>query len=246
MAPAGPVDVLPGAAVACYPDGMNTLLVSAVLIACSFPPLAAAPPAGYLRAGKVAVPYEPREGDLVFFDDRSPLWMPLFAWAGTGPPLHMGIVVKRPGGKTAILEAGPDDTVWVSLVDAGRRLRQFDRDYRGQVLVRPCRKPLTREQSAALTRYALEQDGKRYAVLRLLAQVTPFRARGPLRVVAARTYLDRDAWTCAELAVAAGTLVGLFGPKVPANATYPRDLVDDRRHDLSGTWGPAAVWTPRR
>ncbi len=41
-----------------------------------------------------SVPYVPREGDLVFYDDHNPTWTGLFALAGTGPPLHMGIVVK--------------------------------------------------------------------------------------------------------------------------------------------------------
>src|SRR5215211_3999916 len=83
-------------------------------------------PAGYLqieqktREGKPqnkVVAYTPREGDLVFFDDRSLIWTVLFAWAGTGPPLHMGIVVKKADGSLAVLEAGPDDTVWVTLQD---------------------------------------------------------------------------------------------------------------------------------
>src|SRR5262245_22441597 len=68
------------------------------------------------------VRYRPREGDLVFFDDRNPAWMVLFAWAGTGPPLHMGIVVKKSDGTLAVLEAGPDDTVWVTLQELETRL----------------------------------------------------------------------------------------------------------------------------
>src|SRR5690349_17851787 len=81
-------------------------------------------PAGYLKIeqktpeGKPqskVVAYAPREGDLVFFDDRNLVWTILFAWAGTGPPLHMGIVVKKADGALAVLEAGPDDTVWVTL-----------------------------------------------------------------------------------------------------------------------------------
>src|SRR5690242_14501168 len=73
--------------------------------------------------------YVPREGDLIFFDDHNPVWTALFVWAGTGPPLHMGIVVKKADGKFAVLEAGPDDTVWVTLQDLGPRLRQFQKDY---------------------------------------------------------------------------------------------------------------------
>src|SRR5579864_109467 len=63
------------------------------------------------------MPYEPREGDLIFYDDHSKVWTALFALAGTGPPLHMGIVVRKKDGTLAALEAGPDDTVWVDLRD---------------------------------------------------------------------------------------------------------------------------------
>src|SRR4051794_16699562 len=95
-------------------------------------------PAGYLvpGAGHPAVAYEPREGDLVFYDDHSAVWTALFALADTGPPLHMGIVVKKPGGGLAVLEAGPDDTVWVDLLDVVPRLHQFQRKYRGTITVR--------------------------------------------------------------------------------------------------------------
>src|SRR5947209_274450 len=101
-------------------------------------------PAGYLfpqPAGQArqlrqqAIPYVPGEGDLIFFDDHNPVWIALFALAGTGPPTHMGIVVRKPDGSPAVLEAGPDDTLWVKLQDAAPRLHQFDRDYRGTVTI---------------------------------------------------------------------------------------------------------------
>jgi hypothetical protein len=43
-------------------------------------------------------PYEPREGDLIFYDDHDAVWSALFAYAGTGSPLHMGIVVSKADG----------------------------------------------------------------------------------------------------------------------------------------------------
>jgi hypothetical protein len=189
------------------------------------------------------VPYVPREGDLIFFDDHSTLWTALFSLAGSGPPLHMGIVVKKTEGSMAVLEAGPDDSVWVTLQDVGPRLHQFHRDYHGTITIRRCKATLTRKQSAALTRFAQAQNGKRYAIVRLLAQATPFRARGLLEPYLAQTYLDRDAWICSELAVAAGTVAGLFDPRVVrANVTYPQDLVDNRRHDLGAAWHDPAEW----
>lgn len=191
-------------------------------------------------------PYIPCEGDLIFFDDHHPVWTVLFRWAGTGSPLHMGIVVKRNDGRWAVLEAGPDDTVWVTLQDLGPRLRQFDADFHGDISIRRCKKQLTHEQSQALTRFAALQDGKPYALLRLLLQATPFRIRGPGREqLLGATYLDRWGWICSELAVAAGTVAELFPSSVKANVTYPRDLVDNETHDLSAGWFEAQRWRTR-
>jgi len=214
-------------------------------------------PAGYLKLEKKTpkgdpvvevVRYGPREGDLVFYDDKNLGWMVLFAYAGTGPPLHMGIVVKKTDGKLAILEAGPDDTTRVALLDLDKRLLQFQEDFKGTIHIRRCKKELTEEQSKALTQFAHAQDGKRYAVGRLLLQGTSFRSRGPVReLVLGNTYLDRDSWICSELAVAAGTVVKLFDPKVVyANVTYPRDLVNNERYDLSTTWHDAALWAAKK
>jgi hypothetical protein len=198
-----------------------------------------------LREPARVVPYMPREGDMIFYDDRSKVWTPLFKLAGTGPPLHMGSVVRKNDGKLAVLEAGPDDTVWVKLLDLGPRLEQFHRDFpKGVILIRRCKTPLTRSQSAALTKFAHAQDGKRYAVLRLLAQGTNLRARGSLL---AKTDLHRDAWICSELSVACGAVAGLLdGRLIHANATYPRDLVDNAQHDLGSAWEEAAEWRPVR
>jgi hypothetical protein len=188
--------------------------------------------------------YTPREGDLIFFDDHSPAWSPLFAYAGTGPPLHMGIVVRRPDGTPAILEAGPDDGLWVELQDAGPRLHQFQRDFpAGTITVRRCKHLLSAERSEALTRFAAAQKGKRYAVGRLLLQGTPMRPRGALAPFLAGTTLDRDAWICSELAVASATVAGLVTPKlVPANVSYPRDLHDNQRYAIGDIWESPAVW----
>ena len=204
---------------------------------------------GYLAtaktAGKPAIvqPYIPHEGDLIFYDDHNLIWTALFLWAGTGPPLHVGIVVKKDDGRYAVLEAGPDDTIWVNILDIGPRLRGFDEHYHGTITIRRCKKTLTAEKSAALTKFAAAQDGKRYAILRLLIQGTRFRNRGPIReLFLAGTVLDRSSWICSELVVAAGTVAGLFPSSVKANVTYPLDLVNNRRHDLSGIWHDAEVW----
>jgi hypothetical protein len=205
-------------------------------------------PAGYLLVKQQSEPciaYEPREGDLIFYDDHSKIWTALFALAGTGPPLHMGLVVRKTNGTLAVLEAGPDDTVWVELRDVIPRLHQFHADFNGTITIRRSRAPLNRFQSHALTRFANAQNGKRYAVLWLLAQGTPLRSRGTLEPWLGRTSTDRDSWICSELAVAAATVVGLIDPKiVHSNVAYPRDLVDNQRYDLSGSWHDPAEWRP--
>lgn len=186
--------------------------------------------------------YQPREGDLVFFDDHSWKWGVLYKLAGSDAPYHTGMVVKRPSGAWAILEAGPDDTRWCRVLDLSPRLHQFQ----GEILIRQVRTPLGPEQSAGLTKFAMEQDGKRYAVCRLLLQGTPFRCRMPLRrSLFGATHLDRSSWLCAELVVAAGTTVGLFQPTVhKANSIYPRDIIRDDHYDLSAVFHSAVQWQP--
>src|SRR5207302_6911329 len=118
---------------------------------------------GYLAPAKAgpektsARPYAPREGDLIFYDDHNLFWTALFLWAGTGPPLHVGIVVKKEDGELAVLEAGPDDTIWVRILDVESRLPKFQQDFHGTVTIRRCKKDLTLEKSAALTKFAKAQ-----------------------------------------------------------------------------------------
>src|SRR5262249_56526119 len=95
----------------------------------------------------------------------------LMDWiAGTVPPDHMGMVVAMPDGRAAILEAGADCVPKVFLIDAVSRLQGYD----GLIWIRRLRCPLTPEQSAALTDFALRQEGKRYALFRFARQIPPF------------------------------------------------------------------------
>jgi len=189
-------------------------------------------------------PYVPHEADLIFYDDHSLVWTVLFAWAGSGPPLHMGIIVRRRDGSLGVLEAGPNDTVKVDIIEVRKRFKEFE----GTISIRRCKTMLTKEKSAALTKFAQAQDGKPYAVLRLLLQGTSFRSRGPIReLFLAHTYLDRWSWICSELAVAAGAVAGLIDPRaVPSNVVYPLDVVDDHRYDLSRHFHAAEVWRAER
>ncbi|MSR31393.1 MAG: hypothetical protein EXR99_07805 [Gemmataceae bacterium] len=188
-----------------------------------------------------AVPYVPCVGDVLLFDDMSRFWTFLYKIAGTAPPFHAGIVFKKPDGSLAVLESGPDDTLHVFLLDIHPRLHDFE----GSILIRQTKKVLSQEESKKLTDFAVAQDGKRYAMWRLLLQGTPVRHRGGIKEkILATTYADRSRWLCAEIVVSAGTLVGLFDPaKVKGTTTYPLDMVDDVRIDLSATFEPPYYWS---
>jgi hypothetical protein len=169
----------------------------------------------------------------------------------SGPPHHSGIVIARSDGRLAMLEAGPFNGIRVETVDLDYCLQEHER--RGEkVWIRRRRTPLTAEQSACLTKWAEAQDGKRFAVFRLLGQITIFRSRGPLR-----TYFmggphgERSAYFCSELVMETCVHVGLLGPATTRpSATYPRDLFFDKsvniflneHFTLADGWFPPARW----
>jgi hypothetical protein len=186
--------------------------------------------------------YVPRAGDLVFYSDRSVPWRLLYALAHTGPPFHVGIVVDLPGGRPGVLEAGAFDSMEVLLMDLPPRLRAHN----GTVWVRRLRNPLSPEQSARLTSFALAQTAKRYALVRLAREITPLRAHGPLGgYLFGSPRVDRDTWFCSELTVAAACVAGLLDPQaMRPNTVYPRDLFLDRPHDLRARWHEPALWGP--
>jgi hypothetical protein len=204
---------------------------------------------GELRDPQAA--YTPQPGDIYMSTDKL-----FWAEAGhrlalSGPPHHSGIVVARSDGRLAMLEAGPFNGIRVQIVDLDYCLEEHER--RGEkVWVRQRRTPLTAEQSACLTKWAEAQDGKRFAVFRLLGQITIFRSRGPLR-----TYFmggphgERSAYFCSELVMETCVHVGLLDPATTRpSATYPRDLFFDKsvnkflneHFTLADGWYPPARW----
>ena len=196
------------------------------------------------KVEKTSRAYTPREGDILLFDDMSPFWAKLYSIAGTGPPFHAGIVFKKTDGSFAVLESGPDDTLHVYLLDLEPRLNNF----KGSIGVRQAKRALTKEESEILTNFAYAQEGKRYAMWRLLLQGTYFRHRGGIKEKhLAATYDDRTRWLCAEIVVSAGALVNLLDrDKVKATVTYPLDMVDDVRIDLSATYEPTVYWSSQK
>jgi hypothetical protein len=185
--------------------------------------------------------YTPREGDILLYSDDSVLWRCLFALARTGPPYHAGIVTRLPDGRPALLEAGPYDCMSVYLMDVLPRLHSHN----GTVWVRRLRTPLCPDQSARLTSFALAQTNKRFALGRVALQLTPFKARGPVRShLFGNPRLDQRRWFCSQLVVAAAGAAGLLDLKaIPPNSVYPRDLFVDSPYDLRPLWEPPARWT---
>jgi hypothetical protein len=198
-----------------------------------------------------AVPYEPQPGDILVVTGRE-LWAKVGHWAaGTGAPQHSGIVFSRPDGRPALLEGGPNNSLHCHALEVISQLQGYAEHER--VWIRRRCVPLTPEQSAALTNFALSAEGKRFALWRMLAQVTPFRSRGDWRT----EYLggphgcDRCSYFCSELVTESCVAAGLLDPCTtrPA-AMYPRDLFFGRstnayidKHLDMSAWDPPARWT---
>jgi hypothetical protein len=176
--------------------------------------------------------YVPQPGDIMMYTDKNLFWEITHDLALAFQPHGSGIVVARPDGSLGILEAGPCDTYFVRVLDTLPHLREYEAN--GPVWIRKRRMPLTAEQSACLTAFAMRQEGKRFALVRLAGQLTPLRSRGPLR-----TYFlgkprgDRADYFCSELVTEAAVAAGLIDAKTarPA-ATYPHDLFYDRSFNL--------------
>ena len=196
--------------------------------------------------------YTPQPGDIVMSADGSVFWKLMHNLAGTSHPTHSMIVFRMPDGKTGILEGGPHDTLKCRVLEALPHMLSYENEGRVWVRKRAC--PLTPEQSARLTEFAMAVNGREFAIRRLAAQLTPFRTRGPVRTffVGKPHGIDRASYYCSELVAEACVYAGLMDPRTARpSATYPRDLFMDRspnvylnRHlKLAPAWDPPARWT---
>lgn len=196
--------------------------------------------------------YIPQPGDIIMAADGSVFWKTMHNLAGTSDPTHSMIVFANTDGSPCILEAGPHDTLKCRTLDAQPHMQSYEVE--GRVWVRRRAVPLTPEQSARLTEFALAVDGRQFAIGRLAAQLTPFRTRGPIRTafVGRPKGLARESYFCSELVVEACVYAGLLeANKARPSATYPRDLFMDhslnpflRKHfKLAPCWDPPARWT---
>ncbi len=174
-----------------------------------------------------ARPYVPEPGDIMLCTDFKVHWTLGHDLAGAHHPHHCGIVLALPDGRLGLLEAGPHDQPFIGIAEALPHLRSYEVE--GPVWIRKRRVPLTCEESAQLTEFALKQKTKRFAVARMCAQMTVIRSRGPLR-----TYWiggpnpDRSSYFCAELCMDACVAAGLLDPaRTRPSATYPHDVFMD-------------------
>jgi hypothetical protein len=201
-----------------------------------------------------AVPYLPQPGDLMLRMDNSIFWRVTHWLALAFDPNGSAIVFARPDGSLAVLEAGPNDTMIVDTLDMLPHLKEYADAEGGKVWIRKRKVPLTPEQSAQLTAFALEQQGKRFALGRLGVQLTVFRARGPIRTCFCGKPRggSRYSYFCSELVCEALIAAGLLDPaRTRPSATYPHDLFFGRscnpyinHHlDINECWEPPARWT---
>ncbi len=193
-------------------------------------------------------PYQPQPGDVLIYSDPDFIWATMYMIALTGAPGHSGLVVRMGDGQLGVLEAGYNDKPWTHTVPLERRLGE----YKGHIWVRRRKTPLTDEQSRVLTEFSDTIEGNRYALGRLILQMTPIRTRGPLRTVfVGKSNGKRDHYTCAEATLEALVRAGAVDKETARpSATYPRDMFYDRssnlyinRHPpLACDWEVPALW----
>lgn len=197
-------------------------------------------------------PYIPQPGDIVLSTDTSKFWKIMHNLAGTSHPTHSMIVFAMPDGSMGILEGGPHDTMKCRILEALPHMYSYEKE--GRVWARRRAAPLSPEQSARLTEFALAANMRDFALGRLAEQLTPFRNRGPLRTafVGKPHGLERSSYYCSELVTEACVYAGLLSAETTRpSATYPRDLYLDRsinpyinKHlKLYPCWDPPARWT---
>jgi hypothetical protein len=197
------------------------------------------------------VPYLPQPGDVMLATDPNKFWAITHDLAFAFEPHNSAVVFARPDGSLAILEAGPNDTIWVNALDMLPHLAEYEA--KGPVWIRKRKCPLTPEQSCALTDFAMRQIGKRFALGRLGGQLTPFRVRGPIRTCfLGKPHGDRRAYFCSELVTESLVACGAIdGATARPAATYPHDLFFDHslnlyiNHHLPLVcdWYPPARWS---
>ena len=194
--------------------------------------------------------YVPQPGDIMLATDKNWFWSLTHNLAWAGEPHNSAVIVANQQGKLVVLEAGPDDTLWVGVNDMLPHLKHYSE--KGPVWIRRRKTPVTPEQSAMLTEFGMRQVGKRFALIRLGAQLTPMRSRGPLRTWwIGGPHGDRDSYFCSELVTETLVAGGLLDRATTRpSATYPHDLFFEKSYNLylrqhlhlEDNWYPPARW----
>src|SRR5262245_58567279 len=109
-------------------------------------------PAGEVHLGTER--YLPRPGDILLYRHASVAQNLVYSLAGAGGVTHAGLVVARPDGRPALLEA-PGPFRSVRLAEMGPLLHGFQ----GRLWVRRRKVALTGAESALLTAFASAQVG---------------------------------------------------------------------------------------
>jgi hypothetical protein len=204
------------------------------------------PPCGHAR------PYLPQPGDVMLATDPNVFWTITHDMALAFEPHGSGIIITRPDGCLAVLEAGPNDCLWIKALDMLPHLKEYAD--KGHIWIRKRKTPLTPDQSAALTDFGMRQVGKRFALGRLGVQLTPFRDRGPFRTAfMGGPHGDRKSYYCSELVLESCVAAGLVDcVTTRPSATYPHELFFDQSYNryirehlpLVNDWEPPARWVP--
>lgn len=206
----------------------------------------------YSVDGKSRLPveaYHPQPGDILLLSNANVIWRLGYAKALTAKPGHCALVIRMPDGRLGVLEAGFRGETYTRVVPLEEKFRV----YKGTVWVRQRKVPLSRCQSECLTSFAMQVNGGKYALVRLLLQTTPIRTRGPIRTqFIGKPQGVRSRYTCAEVVLEALVYCSMIDAETarPA-ATYPRDMFFDEspnpylnRHlDLSSCWCIPRLWS---
>lgn len=195
-----------------------------------------------------SVQYDPRPGDVLLLSNPNWAWSTAYFISGTGAPGHTALVARMSDGSFGLIEAGFNEEPFVKFTSLAERLR----DYPGSVWVRRRKSPISVEQSAILTQYGCAVDGKRYGVLRLLAQLTPFRTRGPIRTqFIGKPKGIRSSYICSEVVLEGLVYAGILDAETTRpSATYPKDMFFDESNNpyiskhlpLACGWEVPSLW----
>jgi hypothetical protein len=197
-------------------------------------------------------PYHPQPGDIFLSTDQLRIAVIGHRLAGGQGVHHSGLIVLRPDGRPATLEAGPHHVRWVRALDIDDNLGRYLEEG-NSVWIRQRKTPLTAEQSKLLNEFAMNQDGKHFAWERVMIQVTPFRSRSHLQNTRmGEPHGERRRYFCAELALETLLAAGLLDPdRTRPSATYPGDLFFgtsgnsfiNENLDINSSWEPPARWS---